>query len=70
MTEARSKVENNFVEAREFLSAPRDEIQFASRTFVTSESKEVHPEPNVAAFIRHGRFTTATFKSHRLVCRE
>lgn len=47
----RSKVENNFRMAREFLS-DGDEIQFASRSSVTSESKEVHPEPKITAFIR------------------
>jgi len=44
-----NKMENNF---REFLSARWDKILFASRSSVTSESKDVHPEPKIMAFIR------------------
>lgn len=47
----RGKVENNFLVGREFLLTRRDEIQFASRSSVTSESKKVHPEPNISTFI-------------------
>lgn len=46
-----NKLENNFHVAHEFLLTGWDEIQFASRSSVTSESKEVHPEPKIMPFI-------------------
>lgn len=52
--QARSKMKNNFLGAAPLLlpqnSSRHDEIQFASRSSVTSESKEVHPEPNITTF--------------------